>query len=117
VLEKTQVFAIAVLIVLAGCSSESTLPEGERLVTVTGVVTHIDNRVPVDGGVTITLELEGGGTELLLFGSLFTSPPPGDERLELYRKIRQAEVGSRVRATGIRRDEGIELTDLVVLDT
>jgi hypothetical protein len=117
VFEKTYVLAFAVLVVLAGCSSDSTLPGGERLVTVTGVVTHIDDRVPVDGGVTITLELEGGGTELLLFGSLFTSPPPGEERLELYQKIRAAEVGSRVRVAGIRRDEGIELTDMVVLDT
>ena len=114
--EKARLFAIAVLMVLAGCSSDSTLPGRDRLVTVTGVVTQIDDRVPVDGGVTITLDLEGGGTELLLFGSLFTSPPPGEERLELYEKIRQAEVGSRVRATGIRRAEGIELTDLVVLD-
>ncbi len=114
--EKTQVFAIVVLLASAGCSSDSTLPEGDRFVTVTGVVTHIDDQVPVDGGVIISLELEGGGTEVLWFGSLFTDPPPGEEKLELYQKILKADVGSRVRATGIRGDQGIELTDLVVLD-
>lgn len=109
------VFTIAAFIGLSGCS-DSTHPDDSGFVTVTGVVTHIDDQVPVDGGVTITLALDGGGTELLLFGSLFTSPPPSEERLALYQKIRQAEVGSRVRATGIRRDRGIELADLVVLN-
>jgi hypothetical protein len=83
---------------------------------VTGVVTQIDDLVPVDGGVTITLALDAGGTELLLFGSLFTSPPPSEERLALYQTIRQAEVGSRVRATGVKGARGIELTDLEVLN-
>jgi hypothetical protein len=86
------------------------------LVTVTGVVTQKDDQVPVDGGVTITLELDEGGTELLLFGSLFTDPPPDDEKLELYRKIVEVQVGSHVKATGIRGDQGIDLTDLVVLE-
>lgn len=112
---STLVVAIAAFIALSGCT-DSTLPDGERLVTVTGVVTDIDDQVPVDGGVTITMALDGGGTELLQFGSLFTSPPPSEEQLALYQKIRLAEVGSQVRATGIRRDRGIELTDLVVLN-
>ncbi len=106
---------IAATVALSGCS-DSALPDGSGLVTVTGVVTQIDDQVPVDGGVTIILALDGGGTEMLLFESLFTSPPPSEQRLELYQKIRQAEVGSRVRATGVRGDLGIELTDLVVLN-
>ena len=61
----------------------------------TGVVALIDDRVPVDGGATITLEVEGGGTKLLTFASLFTDPPPGKERHELCRKITEAKVESR----------------------
>lgn len=52
---------------------------------------------------------------MLLGPSLFACLPRCEEAEELYRKIRMAEVGSRVRATGIRGDQGIELTDLVVL--
>ena len=102
------------LLVVFGCSA-STTPDPESRVTVTGVVTRIDDRVPVDGGVTISLELDWGGTELLLFGSLFTSPPPDEEKLELYQKILGAKVGCRVRATGVKGKEGIHLTDLIVL--
>ncbi len=113
---KFQVLAIAIPVMLVGCSSDSTPPQGERVVTVTGVVGQIDDGVPVDRGVTITLELDEGGTELLLFGSLFINPPPDEKRLELYQKILQVEVGSRVKATGFRGDQGIDLTDLVVLE-
>lgn len=101
-------------LVLAGCSGSG--PQADFPVTVTGTIAEIDDRVPVDGGVTITLELDQGGTELLLFGSLFTYPPPDEERVALYQKIVEAEVGSHVKATGIREEDGIELTDFQILD-
>ena len=114
-MSRIQVLAIALPVMLVGCSS-STTPHAEPLVTVTGIVTQIDDQVPIDGGVTITLDLDEGGTELLFFGSLFTSPPPDEQTLELYQKILKAEVGSQVKATGVRGEQGIALTDLVVLE-
>ena len=114
-MSRIQFLAISLPIMLGGCSS-STTPRAEPLVTVTGTVTQIDDQVPVDGGVTITLDLDGGGTELLLFGSLFTDPPPDEEKIELYQKILKVEVGNHVRAIGNRGEQGIDLTDLIVLE-
>jgi hypothetical protein len=114
VLRVFQVVVIALSMMLVGCSSSPT--PTEPLVTVTGIVTQIDDRVPVDGGVTITLKLDDGGTELLFFGSLFTSPPPDEEMLALYQRILEAEVGSHVKASGLRVEAGIELRDLTVLE-
>jgi hypothetical protein len=100
-----------------GCSAtDSTGPKDDGLVTVFGVVTHIEDKVPVDGGVTITVDLDRGGSETLFFGSLFTYPPPDEEMLELYEKILEAKVGSRVKAVGIAVLGGIGLKDLVVLE-
>lgn len=107
---------LAVLMATAGCSLGGTAPVADDLVTVEGTLTEIDDQTPVDGGVTLSLALDGGGSERLLFGSLFTSPPPSEARIALYTRIQEAEVGSRVRATGTRTEGGIELTDLVVLD-
>ena len=98
-----------------GCEDPGSV-EGERdLVTVTGVVTMKDDQVPVDGGVTMTLQLDDGGAETLVFRSLFTAPPPPPEQLALYQVIAQVRVGDRVRAEGRRRDDGVELEDLTIL--
>ncbi len=109
-------FAAALVLSLAGCTLGGTAPVDDGAVTVEGTVTEIVDQTPVDGGVTIELTVDGGATERLLFGSLFTQPPPSEERIALYQRIQGADVGSRVRATGVRSDEGIELTDLRVLD-
>lgn len=104
-------------IVAVGCSCDDTPsvnPTESQLVIVSGEVTAIDDRVPVDGGVTIDVRLADGGTERLLFGSLHTSPPPSQERLDLYDVIARLQVGDRVRATGVRVEGGIELESLVI---
>ncbi|MEQ9570021.1 MAG: hypothetical protein RLN75_07495 [Longimicrobiales bacterium] len=108
--------AFAVILTLAGCTVGGTAPVADDTVTVEGTVAEIDDQTPVDGGVTIDLNVADGGTERLLFASLFTVPPPSDARIALYQRIQAVEVGSRVRASGVRGEDGIELTDLVVLD-
>lgn len=102
------------LFVLAGCSG-STAPGIRPAVSVTGTVIEIDDQVPVDGGVTITLKADDGGTVLLLFESLFTYPPPGEDRLALYQKIGKLGTGSRIIATGTRVEGGIHLEDFIIL--
>lgn len=87
------------------------------LVVVVGVIVEKDDQVPVDGGVTMLLEKTGGGTALLLFGSLFTSPPPSQEQIELYEVIAKVEIGDVVRATGTRSDRGIVLEALTIQDS
>ena len=100
-------------LVISACGQQA--PPGAGLVTVVGAVTRIDDRVPVDGGVTIDLLLDDGPHEVLLFESLFTNPPPTEERLQLYEKIGRVVVGSRVRAVGEKRPDGIWLEDIEVL--
>jgi len=82
---------------------------------VVGVVTGIDDQTPVDGGITIDLRKDDGRTETLLFGSLFTNPPPDEATVELYGKIEKVRVGDRIRAFGVRNDSGIGLTDVIIL--
>jgi len=102
-----------------GCAGESDVPSGpgtSGTIVATGDVTQIDNLVPVDGGITIEINLEDGKTEHLLFASLFTAPPPSEERLKLYDVVRRVEVGDRIRAEGKRVPKGIELEALAILE-
>lgn len=108
--------AFALALTLAGCTLGGTAPESNDTVTVEGTVTEIVDQTPVDGGVTIEMDVDGGGSERLLFGSLFTSPPPSEGQVALYQRIQTARVGSRIRASGVRNEDGIRLSDLVVLD-
>ena len=97
-----------------GVESEFLL--GSELVTMTGVVTRIDDAIPVDGGVVIEVLLDGGETARLFFDSLFTEPPPPQWKLDLYGVIAGLEIGDRVRATGATVDGGLSLRGLVILD-
>ena len=102
---------------VSGCGRDSGTPSSASgQVTVVGKVTRIEDNVPADGGVTIEVAQENGGSETLYFGSLFTVPRPTEERTQLYEKIRQVETGDRIRAKGTRRAEGgIALEDIAVL--
>ena len=102
-----------ILFVAIGGCSEIYAPQD--LVTVTGEVLSIEDLVPIDGGVTIDLSLSDGETEKLFFESLFTYPPPSQERLDLYQVIRDVDIGDQVRAAGIRNDNGLVLEEIEVL--
>lgn len=110
---------VATMVVSTGCSAggATAVTEAEGMVTVIGSLTDIRDATPVDGGVTMSVALDDGGTDTLTFGSLFTSPPPGEERIALYQRIAEAEVGDRVRATGERREGGIELVAFEILES
>ncbi|WP_405280812.1 hypothetical protein [Gaopeijia maritima] len=115
----SRAIAVAVVAASAGCSSggPASVTEAGGLVTVVGQLTAIDDATPVDGGVTLTVAVQGEAIETLTFGSLFTSPPPGEERIALYQRIAEAEVGGRVRATGERREAGIEIVAFEILES
>ncbi len=107
---------VALALVAAACSSSQvSAPEGQ--ITVTGEVLEIMDQTPVDGGVTITILVPtpDDAQEVLLFGSLFTNPPPSAQRLEVYQRIQAAQVGSVVWAEGVRTTDGIVLSDFRVL--
>lgn len=108
---------IAIGETISGCKSDSRSGSSDSgQVTVLGQVTHIEDNVPSDGGVTILVAQEKGGTETLYFGSLFTVPRPSEERTQLYEKIRKVTTGDRIQAKGTRRAEGgITLEDIAVL--
>ena len=76
---------------------------------------EVQNYVPSDGGVTITITAGMGRTEQLLFPSLFTVPPPSQATMDLYDVVRRVQVGDRVRADGTRTASGIALESLVIL--
>lgn len=107
------------MVVCAACSvgGATAVTEIDGMVTLEGTLAAIRDDTPVDGGVTLTVELPEGATEVLTFGSLFTNPPPGEERIALYQKIAEAKVGDRVRATGERREGGIEIVAFQILES
>ena len=102
---------------LSGCGKDPQSRSSDSgQMTIVGNVRRIEDNVPADGGVTIEVAQENGGTETLYFGSLFTVPRPTEEQTQLYEKIRQVETGDRIRAMGTRRAEGgIALEDITVL--
>jgi hypothetical protein len=107
------------LVGVPGCSSNDTLigdSDSSQPVAVIGEVKTIDDQVPVDGGVTIDIELDDGGSERLLFGSLFTSQGSSQERLDLYQVIVELEIGDLIEAKGTRTANGIEIDELTILD-
>jgi hypothetical protein len=89
-------------------------PDGDDL-SLTGVVTRIDDQVPVDGGVQIDLTLGDGSTEVVYMPSLFTFPPPPPERQEIYSQIQKLRIGSRVRVEGTRTELGVEIEEMEIL--
>jgi hypothetical protein len=122
-LHSSLVLLAAVSMLLSGClgeespksSDQAADPEVDARVTVVGVVKEVNDATPHDGGVEIWLKLEEGGEVQLLFGSLFTYPPPDDETLKLYEVIRRVQVGDRVQATGTETARGIRIEQLTIL--
>ncbi|NNF08560.1 MAG: hypothetical protein HKN21_17495 [Candidatus Eisenbacteria bacterium] len=111
-LTKLLLACLSLSLVFMGCSTKAGNLRPTDI-TLEGVVAKIDDQTPVDGGVTIELRLDDGSGETLLFGSLFTYPPPTEERLKLYQRIQAIAVGYRVRAVGERMETGgIALTDI-----
>ena len=111
--------AVSLLIVAACSDNKGAAPiaAGDPdLVTVVGEVTQKDDRVGVDGGVTMTLKLDNGETETLFFRSLFTDPPASQQRLDLYDQvIDPLKVGDRVSAVGRKEAGKILLEDMTIL--
>lgn len=110
--------AFPVLLSIAGCSNGNgdslVVPEPDRD-TVAGTVRRIDDAVPVDGGVDLELELDGGGTERAFLPSLFTHRPAPQERWEIYSQILALEIGDRITVEGERTEHGILIERLTVL--
>ena len=84
--------------------------------SITGIVTAIDDRVPVDGGVILALKLDSGRADTAFLPSFFTYPPPPPEQSEIYRVIQQLQIGDRVEVEGERTSQGIKIDQLTILD-
>ena len=104
----------ALLFLLLGCGEGIDGPTSPNAI-VTGDVVAIQDLVPADGGVTITVTTPGGKTEILLFPSLFTFPRPSEQTIALYGVVSRVEVGDLIRAGGKRTAAGVELESLVIL--
>jgi len=102
---------------LMGCSGNSVGEQGSpELVVVEGEVLEKVDETPVDGGVTITVRTFANATvRTLYFESMFTYPPPSEEHVALYEKIRPIIVGDRIRATGVEKDNQVILKDISIL--
>lgn len=103
---------------VVGCSKgggDPATPNAKDDVLVIGEVTAIVDQVPADGDAVIEIELEDGGSDRLIFGSLHTYPPPTEEKWNLYDLIRRVEQGDVVRAEGRRSERGLELDSLAIL--
>jgi hypothetical protein len=103
---------VALSLLLLGCGSN---PAPGTSVIVTGDVVAIEDLVPVDGGVTITVTTQRGETERLLFPSLFTVPRPSQQTIDLYDVVRRVEVDDLIRAAGKRTTAGVELESLTIV--
>lgn len=116
-LAKHPALVLLGFLLLLGCGKNEPEPEplAPGQVRVEGVITEIVDQVPVDGGVTITLRLDDDSSRVLLFGSLFTYPPPEPERFLLYEAIQRLEEGDRIRAVGTPGEDGIQLESFAVL--
>ena len=107
------------LMVIAACGTDGSGPATPGTtsgVIVNGEVTGIQNEIAVDGGITLEVDLVDDGIDRLIFVGLFTAPPPTDEDLGLYDVVRRVEIGDIVRAEGVRRDYGIILEKLWILE-
>jgi hypothetical protein len=106
-------------LVLLGCSDESAPPPSSPLtsdaVEVTGEVAFIYDNVPADGGAFIDLKLEDGKSERLLFAPFYWGDD-SEDRWQLYGKIKEVQLGDRVKAVGQRTERGVELEDITILD-
>lgn len=107
-------FRGVLLLILLGCANGSDGPTSPSVI-VTGDVVAIQDLVPVDGGVTITVTTQSGETERLLFPSLFTVPAPSQQTINLYQVVQRVAVGDLIRAAGKRTAAGVELESLVIL--
>jgi hypothetical protein len=117
---RTRVVALLAtsFVLLLGCGGGNDGPVSPNpggSVVVTGRVTEVHDMVPVDGGATITVATQGGGTENLLFPSLYTDPPPSQQTIDLYDVVRRVKSGDWIRAEGKRTADGIALKALVIL--
>lgn len=108
----SRAWRIALSILLLGCGNNAALGTA---VLVTGDVIAIEDLVPVDGGVTITVTTQRGETERLLFPSLFTVPRPSQQTIDLYDVVRRVDVGDLIRAGGKRTTAGVELESLTIV--
>lgn len=94
----------------AGCGGNSSNPQtvdtlSETESVVTARVQTIDNDLPVDGGIRVTLRTDDGQRVETGMGSLFTHPRPSDEVIELTTRLASLEVGDWAELHGVATRE------------
>jgi hypothetical protein len=87
-------------------TSETTVVEATGSeTTIIGRLVSLNDMRPVDGGVDLTVETEGGKQEILRVGSAFIAGPR-EQVLALHQVVDAAKVGDRLRASGKRDESG-----------
>ena len=112
-----QAQASEIMIIAAGDPKPMTVTgkEDTSLKTITGRVKRIDDDTARDGGVTIQVEVEYARRVMLYFGSLYTRPPPTQERMDTYRLIKTLRAGDKIEVKGYEAGDGYTIEQLVKL--
>ncbi len=87
----------------------SPMSDTPGTISVTGTIVAYHDAVPVDGGVTLTVEAKDGTRTDFYLPSFFT-PEPVEENWEIYQVLGGIQVGDTVRIEGERTEFGVSIT-------
>ena len=120
ILPRRNLYILLPLVVVSffsatGCEDAAiTPPDGPNPhVVVTGEVTRIVDGIPVDGGVTVDVDVSNDVSEVLYLPSFAWGQPTANEE-KAYQVILTLEIGDWVTAQGTRTASGIKLEGLRV---
>ncbi len=113
---RSHILMAAAGFLLGACSaitpSDMLLTPSEGEVVFTGTIQSINDAVPVDGGVIITLRSGTGESVTAYLQSFFRVPPPEQWEWDLYEVIRGLTPGQTVIVKGPMTDSGIRITGI-----
>jgi len=98
---------------LPGCSRKRETTT-QTTQTVSGRVIRIEDQTASDGPVTIVVQTDKGDSTVLHFASMYTNPPPSEDRTRVYNTIRTVRVGTQVEATTTQKDNAYEIQTITV---
>lgn len=111
---RTVLIWMALAGLVAGCDGVNqpippSVLEGPDVIVV-GILLSIDDNVPSDGPVILTIRTDEGDSVTAYLPSFFTAVPPPEENWEIYQTIQTLSPGTRVAVTGHPTSNGLEIT-------
>jgi len=105
------VMTLSLALTMNGCSSNEPAPatpppSSVTANEVTGTLVAIKDDRPVDGGIELTLETGPGIQERVRVPSMFIAGPRDSIRV-LHEVVDAAKIGDRLRARGVRDEDGV----------